>query len=154
MGGEVGEQGHARPSKRAGASAAEGGPSSKGPARVRGARRAACGVRARSLTAIDDDVALLRVRQDLLDEVVDGLAGLDQQHHAARLLEAPHQLLDRLRADDLGALGLVGKEVVDLGDSAVERGHGEAVVVHVEDEVLAHHGQADEPNVSLCLAHP
>ena len=40
-------------------------------------------------------------------------------------------------------------EVVDLGDRAVEDRHGEALVVHVEDEVLAHHRQADQPDVRL-----
>ena len=32
-------------------------------------------------------------------------------------------------------------------DGAVEGGHGEAVVVHVQDEVLAHDGQTDECDV-------
>lgn len=41
-------------------------------------------------TSVDDDVALLGVRQNLLDKVVDGRAGLDEQHDATRLLEAAH----------------------------------------------------------------
>ena len=51
--------------------------------------------------------------------------------------------------DDLGALGFLGQELVDLGDGAVVGDDGEAVVVHVEDEVLAHDGQADEGDVAL-----
>jgi len=54
-----------------------------------------------------------------------------------------------MRADDLGALGFVGEKMIHLLDRAVERNDGEAVVVHVEDEILAHHGQTDECDVSL-----
>ena len=57
--------------------------------------------------------------------------------------------LDGVRADDLGALGLVVEEVVHLGDGAVVGGHGEAVVVHVQNQVLAHNGQPDYSNVSF-----
>jgi hypothetical protein len=53
-----------------------------------------------------------------------------------------------VRADDLGALGLVGEEVVDLGNGAVEDGDFEAVVVHVEDEVLSHDGKADQADIT------
>ena len=38
-------------------------------------------------------------------------------------------------------------EVVDLRGGAVEDGDGEAVALHVQDEVLAHHGQADQADV-------
>jgi len=35
-------------------------------------------------------------------------------------------------------------------DRPVEDGDGEALVVHVQDQVLAHHGQPDESDVRLC----
>ena len=38
-------------------------------------------------------------------------------------------------------------EVVDLRRGAVEDGDGVAVALHVQDEVLAHHGQADQADV-------
>ena len=60
-------------------------------------------------------------------------------------------LLDGVRADDLGALGFVGEELVHLVDGAVVGHDGEAVVVHVEDEVLAHDGQADECDIARWL---
>ena len=46
-------------------------------------------------------------------------------------------------------LASLAEKFVHLGDGAVEDGHGEAVVVHVENEVLAHHGQSDQSDVSL-----
>ena len=58
-------------------------------------------------------------------------------------------LLDRVGADDVCPLGLVVEEIVHLGDGAVVGHDRVAVVVHVEDQVLAHDGQADECDVSL-----
>ena len=47
------------------------------------------------------------------------------------------------------ALGFVGEEVVHLLDGAVEGHDGEAVVVHVQNQILAHDGQTDECDVSF-----
>jgi hypothetical protein len=60
---------------------------------------------------------------------------------------------DGVGADDVGALGFVGEEVVDLGGGAVEDGDFEAVVVHVEDEILSHDGKADEADITRCVWH-
>ena len=42
---------------------------------------------------------------------------------------------------------LVVEESVNLVDSAVVGAHDEPVVVHVEDQVLAHHGQPDQGDI-------
>ncbi|MCG3778535.1 MAG: hypothetical protein JW388_1256 [Nitrospira sp.] len=89
------------------------------------------------------------MREKLLDEFVHSLAGLHEHHHTARTFEVLHHLLDGMRADDLRAFGFVGEEVVHLLYGAVVGHDGEAVVVHVEDEILAHHGQADECDVAF-----
>src|ERR1017187_9946914 len=52
-------------------------------------------------------------------------------------------------ADDFRALGLVGDEIVHLGDGAIEGRHGKTMVVHVQNQILAHHGQPDKSDVSL-----
>src|SRR5262249_30963815 len=41
----------------------------------------------------------------------------------------------------------------DLRSGAVEDGDGEAFALHVEDKVLAHHGEADEADVCGSAAH-
>ena len=41
------------------------------------------------------------------------------------------------------------EEIVHLGHGAVEGHDGEAVVVHVQNEILAHHGQTDQCNISF-----
>ncbi len=101
------------------------------------------------VAAVDDDVAGFEEREEVLDEFVDGLAGLDHEHDAAGLLEQGGHFLEGVRADDLGAFGLVGEEIVHLGDGAVEGDHGEAVVVHVQNQVLAHDGQPNHGNISF-----
>src|ERR1041385_8318295 len=93
------------------------------------------------------------MRQQRVDHVIHRLAGLDHQHHAARALEHLDELGNRAAARDLGALRLHGEEIVDLGNGAVEHGDAIAVIVHVEDEVLAHHGQTDQSNVTTGGVH-
>lgn len=60
------------------------------------------------VAAVNDDVALLDAAlvQKKLNEVVDGLASHDEQHHSSRLLELLHELLNGVGADDGLALGL------------------------------------------------
>ncbi len=54
-------------------------------------------------------------------------------------------------ADDFGAFGFVVEKFVHFGNGAIEDSDGEAVVVHVEDEVLAHDGEPDQTDVSLSV---
>jgi hypothetical protein len=53
-----------------------------------------------------------------------------------------------MRRHDLRPLRRAGQELVHLFQGAVVCGDHEAVVVHVQDQVLAHHGQAHHANVS------
>jgi len=101
------------------------------------------------IPAIDNDVALFEMRSQLLDKVVHRLTSLDQQHDPPGLFEFRDQLLDRMRPLHLGAFGFLGQKVVYLGDGAVV-GHDDVpVVVHIEDEVLPHHRQTDQPDIPL-----
>ena len=45
-------------------------------------------------------------------------------------------------------LASLAEKFIDLRDGAIKNGHGEAVIVHVEDEVLAHDSQADQSDVA------
>lgn len=56
------------------------------------------------VTTVDDDVTRLEVRYELLDESVDGITSLDEQDDFTRGLELGNELLDRVRALNLGAL--------------------------------------------------
>jgi hypothetical protein len=52
----------------------------------------------------------------------------------------------------LAALGGSVQKIIDLGGSAIVRHHRESVVVHVEDQILAHHGQTDQSDI-CCWFH-
>ena len=117
------------------------------------ALRAAVGVGILRVAAVDDDVAFFEMRHDLVDHLVDGVARLHHQHHAPWPLQRLNQFFDGVRADDLRALGFVLDEVVNLGNGSIEHGHAEAVVVHVQNQILAHHREADQSDVTICIWH-
>ena len=48
-----------------------------------------------------------------------------------------------------GSVGMGAHEGVGDGARAVVHGHGIAVVGQVQGQVLAHHGQADEPHIRV-----
>lgn len=52
------------------------------------------------VATIDDDITLLEVGQESLDELIDGLAGHDQEHDTARTLQLGAKLLDGVSTDD------------------------------------------------------
>ena len=64
---------------------------------------AAVGVREVGVATVDDDVALLEVRDELLDESVDGGTSLDEEDDLARALQLLAKLLDAPCALDVGA---------------------------------------------------
>ena len=57
------------------------------------------------VSAVDDDVALLKVGLKLRDEVVDGVSSLDEQNNLAGSLELRAELLNRVGPDDRLAWG-------------------------------------------------
>src|SRR5262249_41712387 len=103
--------------------------------------------------AVDEDVARLQQRRHLLDDLIDGRAGLDHDHHLARPFQRRDQLLDAVAADDVLAARPPGQEVIDARRGAVEDRHGVTATLDVEDEVFAHHGQADQANVGSRGGH-
>lgn len=89
------------------------------------------------VTTINDDVSLLQEGQKSLNPLIDGLSGLDEEHDTAGGLEAGNELLVVVGTDNGLALGLVFEEGIDLGNGSVVSADGEAVVSHVENQVLS-----------------
>jgi hypothetical protein len=56
-------------------------------------------------------------------------------------------------AQNARAFSFVGQEFVNFADGPVVGDHGEAVIVHVEDKILAHHCQTDERQIALGFRH-
>ena len=103
------------------------------------------------VAAVDDDVAVLQKRQKPVDHAVHGAARLDHNKDLAGLGEALNQLLQAVAADDVFAGGAAIDKVIHLGGGAIEDGHGEALGLHVHDQVFIHNGKADQADV--CLFH-
>ena len=103
------------------------------------------------VSAVDDDISLLHVLGKLRDGVVDGLSGLDEDDDLARLLELVAEVLVVRRArDGQVALGLGSRDGrLHLRRRPVADRDAEAVLRHVQREVLAHHGETPETNVRL-----
>ena len=106
------------------------------------------------VTTVNDDVTLFEVRLELGDKVVDGLAGLDEENDTAGTLEVLAQLLDRTGADNVGPLGFVLEEVVDLGGgtksqyrvlASSEAWTGETMRVGPVSEITVFAGQRGTP---------
>ena len=109
---------------------------------------AADGIRKVRVAAIDDQVAGFQVRQQHFDEIVHRLPRLHHQHDLARPLQQPHHLFDRMRADDgLAALGGIVEEFVHFRNRAIVGHYRLTVIVHIEDEILTHHGEADQCDI-------
>ncbi|KAJ2753550.1 hypothetical protein H4S06_003726, partial [Coemansia sp. BCRC 34490] len=75
---------------------------------------AALGVGIVRVAAINDNIALLKVRQQLLNELVNRRTGLDKKHDLPRTLQLGNKLLDRVSSDNLRVLCLVLEEMVNL----------------------------------------
>jgi hypothetical protein len=104
------------------------------------------------VAAVNDDVAGLEVWDEGIDECVNRGPGLDQQKHFAGTLELRDEFFNAVAADNILAVRARLHEGVDLAGSAVEHGDPETMILHVEDQILPHDGQADESYVTLaCL---
>ena len=102
---------------------------------------AACGVREVGVAAVDDDVPGVEHRDEFLDEIIHGLAGLHHQEHPAGSLERTDEIFQRMGSVDVLALSAAFHELVHLLYGAVENADAEALAFHVQHEVLAHHGE-------------
>ncbi len=120
-------------------------------------RRASLGDCKVLVSTVDKQVAGLEQRAELGDGVIHRRSGLDHHQDAARLLERSHELLDGMRTKDLGfaAKLLLGalQEAVHLVGGAVVYGNREALLGHVEGQVLSHHGKTDEAYFLLGCIH-
>jgi hypothetical protein len=115
-------------------------------------RIAALGVGVEAVAAVDDDVVLVQQRNQLLDDLVDRRAGLHHDLDLAGLGQALDELLERLGAHQLLA-GVGGDEGFGGCFGAVVDADLEAAALHVQHQVLAHHGQSDQSEIALLAAH-
>ena len=112
---------------------------------------AADGVGIIAVAAIDQDIARLQQRNQFLNEFIDGAACADHHHGLTRAGEGCNPFGEAVAADQILVFSSAVDERIHLGGGAVEAGHGEAFAFHVEDEVFAHDGEADDADIRLLL---
>ena len=105
---------------------------------------ASCGIGEVGVAAVDDYIALVEQRNEAVYHGVDRRARLYHHHDLAGLLERSNKLLKRISADYILSLGSAVDEIRNLLSSSVENGDGEALALHIHNEVLAHYGKADK----------
>ena len=108
---------------------------------------AADGVREVGVAGVDDDVTRLHQVGERVDHGVGRLTGLDHDDGGARLDEAVHEFLKRLRRIELAFAAMLVHELFGTGVGAVEHGHLVAVVSEIACEAAAHGSQTDDADV-------
>ncbi len=92
--------------------------------------------------------------QECFDDPVHRIAGAHHEKQLARALQALDQFFYITCAYDRRPFRRSGQEGVGGVCCAVVDHHSEAVVVHVQGQVLAHDRKADQPDVRLCHIFP
>ena len=101
------------------------------------------------IAAVDDDVAFLEMRQELVDHLVDRLAGLDHDEDRAGLRDAGDELGQRLGREKTAFFAVLGDQRVGALVIAIEDRNAEPLVRGVSRQVCAHDGQSHNANVSF-----
>src|SRR6185437_2156888 len=103
------------------------------------------------VAAVDDDVTLFKMRHKVIDHFVDGFPSFYHQHHTTGLLQRFNEFFDGVGAHHLCTFGFVVDEIVYFGYRPIENSHAKSVVIHVQHQILAHHGEADQSNITTLV---
>ena len=114
-------------------------------------RGSADGIGEVGVASVDENISVAQQRQELFNHIVHGLSRFDHHKHLARLFQIVNQFFETVAADDVFPGGSAVYKFVHFFRRAVEHGHGEALRLHVHDQVFTHNGKADETNI--CFFH-
>lgn len=112
---------------------------------------AAAGVGEVGVAAVDDHVAVLEERGELVDDGVGGSARLHHDHEAAGAGERGHELLGRLGRDEGALVAELVHQRAGAAGGAVVDGDGVTVPGEVTGQVAAHHSEAGDADGSGCV---
>ncbi len=101
------------------------------------------------IATVDDDVAFFQMWNQLFDYFIHGLAGFHHQHDFARLRQGRNQILNGGSTADTFAGSATGEKFFHLFNGAVKGSDRKAIVGHVEYEIFAHDGQANQADIGL-----
>jgi hypothetical protein len=102
-----------------------------------------------AVAAVDQEVALVQVAGQLLEDGVDGRAGLDHDQDAARPGQGGHELLGRGGPDQLALVAVAVEQLAGPALGPVVDGHREPVPGRVAGQVRPHGGQAGDAQLAL-----
>ena len=100
------------------------------------------------IAAVNDDVAGLEQRDELIDDRIHGRACFHHDLCAARAFECADEIFECLRENKVFSFSAPGFKRVNDARGAVENGDVKAARFHVQDEVFAHHGEANQADVT------
>ena len=107
----------------------------------------------KGISAVDDDIALLQQRGELIDDSVHRRPRFHHDHGFARAFQRANEFLDRTRRLNIFVSAAPSRKFVCHFRRAVEDRDGESFRFHVQDEVFAHHSETDEANITLIRCH-
>src|SRR6266446_4314277 len=105
------------------------------------------------IAAVDDDVALFQQGRELSDDRINGRAGFHHDHRFAWAFEGADEFLRRACRSNIFSFAATGRKFLGDFRGAIENGDGKFFGFHVENEIFAHHRQADEANITLIRSH-
>jgi hypothetical protein len=92
------------------------------------------------IAAIDDDVVGLEMRDELGDDVVDGLAGLDHDDDGPRAAERRHELRNGLRGGEAAFRAMRRHQVLRASAMAIVDRDAETLSGRIAREISPHGG--------------
>jgi hypothetical protein len=73
----------------------------------------------------------------------------DKEHNTSRFLEFFAHFLNGMGTDDFRSFRLISQKLINLIRGSVVCTDNVAMIIHVQNDVLAHHCQPDEGNICL-----
>jgi hypothetical protein len=98
---------------------------------------------------VDDHVARIEVRHQVIDDGVGRRPRLDHDDDPAGLFQGTHEVFRARRRHELALVAVVRHQCIGAGLRAVVERHAVAVAGEVAGQVAAHHGQPGHADVGL-----
>ena len=110
---------------------------------------AAFGIGVEGIATINQQISLLQVGGEGSDGVVNRLTSLHHHQDASRTFELAYELLQRFGTHNLFTRSTTHQEVLGFGIGAVVNSTGKTIPLCIQDEVFAHHTQANQAEMRL-----
>jgi hypothetical protein len=104
-------------------------------------------VREQRIAAVDDDIAFLKMRDELCNYVVDGFAGFNQDDHRAGSGERRDKLGNGLGADKTTFRSVISDQFIRPPAMPIVNSDAEALSGGVARKISAHRGKAKHAEI-------